>query len=352
MTTGLRRRELVELALGGAAVLAAGGAHFAGLTPVATFAVAAGAIALLARLVGSATEQLGARLGSGPAAAIQSALGNLPELFIALFALSAGLDEVVKAALVGSILANSRLVLGLAFVVGGLRHGPQTFDSPQARMIATLTALAAAVMAVPTLAHTFHAPAAAHSRTLSLIGAGVLLVIFLVTLRGFIAGTPADDGPQERPRWSLATTIAVLFASGVAAALVSDWFVKALEPATKTLHMSEAFAGLVVVAIAGNAVENVVGVQLAARNRPDFAITVILSSSLQIALALTPLLVFASLFFATSLTLVFAPLLAIALLMTAGIGALIVYDGESTWQEGAILIGLYVVLAASFWWGA
>ena len=116
--------------------------------------------------------------------------------------------------------------------------------------------------------------------------------------------------------------------------------------------MSQAFAGLVVVAIAGNAVENVVGVQMAARNRPDFAITVILSSSLQIALALTPLLVFASLFFATSLTLVFPILLAIALLMTAGIGALVVYDGESTWQEGAILIGLYVVLAASFWWGA
>lgn len=352
MPTGLRSRELLELGIGAAAVLAAAVAHFAGLAPVVAFAVAAGAIAVLARLVGAATEQLGARLGSGPAAAIQSALGNLPELFIALFALSAGLDEVVKAALVGSILANSLLVLGLAFVVGGLRHGVQTFGSSQARMIATLTALAAAVMAVPTLAHTFHAPAAAHSQTLSLICAGVLLVIFLVTLRGFIAGTPADKGPHKPARWSLAATIGVLFASGVAAAFVSDWFVKALEPATKTLHMSEAFAGLVVVAIAGNAVENVVGVQLAARNRPDFAITVILSSSLQIALALTPLIVFASLFFATSLTLVFAPLLAIALLMAAGIGALVVYDGESTWQEGAILMGLYVVLAASFWWGA
>ena len=352
MATGLRPRELLELGLAAAAVLGAGIAHFAGLTPVLAFAVAAGAIAVLARLVGLATEQLGARLGSGSAAVIQSALGNLPELFIALFALSAGLVEVVQAALVGSILANSLLVLGLAFVAGGLKHGVQTFHSPQARMIATLTALAAAVMAVPTLAHTFHAPAAAHSRTLSLICAGVLLAIFLITLRGFISGTPADEGTQQRPRWSLAATIVVLTASGVAAAFVSDWFVKALEPATKTLHMSQAFAGLVVVAIAGNAVENVVGVQLAARNRPDFAITVILSSSLQIALALTPLLVFASLFFATSLTLVFPILLAIALLMTAGIGALVVYDGESTWQEGAILIGLYVVLAASFWWGA
>ena len=116
--------------------------------------------------------------------------------------------------------------------------------------------------------------------------------------------------------------------------------------------MSEAFAGLVVVAIAGNAVENVVGVQLAARNRPDFAISVIINSALQVALFLTPVLVFASLFFATSLTLAFPTLLAISLLLGAGLGALVVYDGESTWEEGSILVGLYVVIAASFWWGS
>jgi Ca2+:H+ antiporter len=143
----------------------------------------------------------------------------------------------------------------------------------------------------------------------------------------------------------------VLACSGAAAALVSDWFVTALTPATEALHMSQAFAGLVIVAIAGNAVENVVGVQLARRNRPDFAISVIVNSALQVALLLTPIIVLVSLFFATPLTLVFSPLLAIALLMGAAIGALIVYDGESTWQEGAMLIGLYVVIASSFWWG-
>ena len=116
--------------------------------------------------------------------------------------------------------------------------------------------------------------------------------------------------------------------------------------------MSQAFAGLVVVAIAGNAVENVVGVQLAARNRPDFAIAVILNSSLQVALALTPALVFLSLFFPAMLTLVFSPLLAISLLFGAGLAALVVYDGESTWYEGVMLIGLYSVIAASFWWGS
>src|SRR5436309_6788747 len=120
-------------------MVAAGLAHFLDVTPVVTFLVAAVAIALLARLVGGATEQLGGRVGSSAAGVVQSALGNLPELFIALFALHDGLLEVVQAALVGSIIANGVLVLGIAFVVGGLRNGTQRFDSPRARMIATLS---------------------------------------------------------------------------------------------------------------------------------------------------------------------------------------------------------------------
>src|SRR5205823_12143665 len=235
-------------------------------------------------------------------------------------------------------------------LVGGLRNGVQTFASSRARMIATLTVLAAAVMAVPSLAHQFHSPAAAHEKTLSLICAGVLLVLFFVTLPQFLQGVAGEE--HEPARWSVATTSVLLAAAGVAAAFTSDWFVSALQPAIATLHMSQSFAGLVVVAIAGNAVENVIGVQLAARNRPDFAISVVVNSSLQVALALTPALVFLSLLFATTLTLVFPVLLAISLLFAAGLGALVVYDGESTWPEGVILIGLYVVIAASFWWGA
>ncbi len=321
----MTRRDYVELGLAGLLVAVAAAVHFADATPVLAFALAALAIAMLARLVGGATEQLGSRLGSSVAGVVQSAL-------------------------VGSVIANSVLVLGIAFFVGGARNGTQRFDSPRARMMATLTTLAATILAIPTLAHAFHAPAAAHAKTLSLICAGVLLALFFLTLPGFLAG--GKEHAAEPARWTLATTIAVLGASGVGAAFVSDWFVAALKPATETLGMSEAFAGLVVVAIAGNAVENVVGVQLAARNRPDFAISVIVNSALQIALLLTPLLVFSSLFFATSLTLVFPTLLAISLLLAAGITALVVYDGESTWEEGALLIGLYAVVAASFWWGA
>ena len=137
----------------------AASAHFAEATPVLTFALAAVAIAVLARLVGTATEQLGSRVGSSAAGAIQSALGNLPELFIALFALHKGLILVVQSALVGSVIANGVLVLGLAFIAGGLRNGRQKFDSPRARLIATLTLLAAAILALPTLAHAVHTTA-------------------------------------------------------------------------------------------------------------------------------------------------------------------------------------------------
>ena len=346
----MNRSDIKQFGITAVVIAASAVAHFAGATPVLTFVASAAAIALLARLVGGATEQLGGRVGSSAAGVVQSALGNLPELFIALFALHNGLLEVVQAALVGSIIANSVLVLGIAFVVGGLRNGSQTFNSPRARMIATLCALAAAILSLPTLAHTFHTPAAAHGRTLSFICAGVLIALFFVTLPFFLRG--GDESAGEAPRWSLGLTVAVLGVAGVGAGVVSDWFVTALTPATHALHMSQGFAGLVIVAIAGNAVENVVGVQLAARNRPDFAISVIINSALQVALLLTPVLVFASLFFATQLTLVFPMLLIVGLLMAAGIGALVVYDGESSWEEGAILIGLYIVIAASFWWGA
>ena len=332
-----------------ALVAAAGTCRYLGLGHVTTFVVAALALAVLARLVGGATGQLGARLGSGAAGVIQSALGNLPELFVALFALRAGLVGVVQAALVGSILANSVLVLGLAFVVGGLRHGPQQFDSARARMISTLTVLAAATMAMPSLAHAFHTPAARHAHTLSFVCAGVLLGLFVLTLPSFLRAIGEEE--HAPPSWSAPVTVTVLAAAGIGAAFASDWFVSALTPAIHTLHMSQAFAGLVIVAIAGNAVENVVGGQLAARNRPDFAISVILNSSLQVALALTPVLVFVSLVFSTHLTLVFPTLLALVLLIAGILGGLVVNDGESTWQEGAVLVGFYVVIATSFWWG-
>ncbi|HEX5505109.1 MAG TPA: calcium/proton exchanger [Thermomicrobiales bacterium] len=327
-----------------------------GANPVLTFVVAGVALATLAALVGQATEQVGNRLGPGATGVLQSGLGNLPELFVSIFALRAGLVEVVQSALIGSILGNSLLVLGLAFLLGGLRHGPQRFDSRAPRAIANLTLLAVAALAMPTLARGLHTPAAGHAEALSIACAVVLLVIFLASIPVSLQGGPeavsTSSGEASEGLWPLWLAALILAIAGVGAAFVSDWFVAAIQPAITTLHLSQAFTGLVIVAIAGNAVENVVGVQLAARNKPDYAVSVILNSSLQVALGLTPVLVLLSLVIGGAhLTLVLPGLLVAALGLTAILSAIIVYDGESTWLEGATLIGLYGIIAASFWWG-
>ena len=323
---------------------------------VAVFVIAGIALAALAAIVGSATEQLGGWLGPGATGVLQSALGNLPELFFGIFALRAGLITVVQATIVGSILGNNLLVLGLAFLVGGLRHGTQRFASEQPRMIVTLMLLAVAALAVPTLAHTLHTPASGHIDALSVASSLVLLTVFIASIPFSLGGGPASvSSPSAEAHvsdWPLWLATGMLIVASVGAAFVSDWFVAALAPAIRTLHISEAFTGLVIVAIAGNAVENVVGVQLAAGNKPDYAISVILNSPLQIAIGLTPVLVLLSfLIGSTHLTLVLPPLLIAALGLSVAASTIIVYDGESIWLEGLALIGLYVMLAVSFWWG-
>ena len=157
---------------------------------------------------------------------------------------------------------------------------------------------------------------------------------------------------MEKPRWPVWLAVSMLAVAGVLAAFVSDWFVHALQPAMDSLSINQTFAGLVVVAIAGNAVENVVGVQLAAKDQSPYAFSVILNSPVQIALVLAPALVLISQIFGlASLTLVFSPLLVVVLVLAVVLGAFIAFDGESNWLEGASLIVLYLIIATSFWWG-
>ena len=330
--------------------------------PVVTFGVTAVALAMLASLVGEGTEQLSAKQGPAVTGILQSALGNLPELFISIFSLQAGLVVVVQSALIGSILANSLLVLGAALLVGGLKFGTQTFGARASRSIATLLLLAVGALVIPTLATEAGAPDAGHAAELSVVVSIVLLVVFAGSLvfsirrdtRPAVAATAAAVVESEGPGhvWPQWLALGVLAVAAVAAAFVSDWFVGALRPAMATLGMSEAFAGLVVVAIAGNAVENVVGIQAAARNQTDLAVSLILNSSLQVAIALTPALVILSILMGVPpLTLAVTPLLAGTVAISAILAAVIVFDGESNWLEGLALIGLYIIIAASVWWG-
>jgi Ca2+:H+ antiporter len=327
-----------------------------GAPGVAVFVVSAIGLAGLAALVGVGTEQLSHRLGPKATGVLQSGLGNLPEFFIGIFALRAGLLDVVRAALIGSILANTLLVLGLAFLAGGLRHGTQKFGTDQTKMMATLLVLAAAAIAIPTIATSAGGPDYGHDVELSVVVAIVLLVVFAASVPFAIgkgsSGVATATAETGATVWPLPLAATTLLIAAVAAAFVSDWFVEALKPAMGSLGMSESFAGLVVVAIAGNAVENVVGVQAMLADKADLAISVILNSSLQVALALAPILMLASLVMGgATLTLVVSPLLVAALTLTALLAALVVIDGESTWLEGVALIGLYVILAASVWWG-
>jgi Ca2+:H+ antiporter len=353
----IARNERIILAAALVATALSAALHFARLGgAVLPFIVSAAGLATLAAAVGEATDHLGERMGPGATGVLQSAIGNLPELFVGIFALRAGLVTVVQSALIGSILANSLLVLGLAFLIGGLRNGTQRFASETPRMIATLTLLAVAALVVPTLAHQLHTPADQHEGALSLACAVVLLIVFVASVPVSLKGGPSTvanpEHGQRAQSWPLGLAIGVLVAAGVGAAFVSDWFVEALEPAITALHLSQAFTGLVVVAIAGNAVENVVGIQLALANKADYAVSVILNSSLQVALALTPILVLLSFVVSdTHLTLVLPPLLVAALGLATALGVIIVYDGESIWLEGLALIGLYGMIAASFWWG-
>ena len=353
-TLHFNRKERVTLAVAALAIVTTFTLRSAGASSVAVFVASAVALAALASLVGDATSQLGGHLGPGATGVLQSALGNLPELFISIFALKAGLVVLVQTALIGSILANSLLVLGLAFLAGGWKHGVLRFGTTQSRMMSTLLLLSVAALSIPAVATAPGAPDAGHADGLSLIVAVVLLCVFAASIPFSVEGGPGAtiQKPTEAHPWPLAAALAILVLAGMSAAFVSEWFVDALVPSMAALGVSEAFVGLVVVAIAGNAVENVAGVQAAMRNEPDLAISLILNSSLQVALALTPALVILSQVMGIAhLTLVLSPLLIAAVALSGILSVLIVYDGEATWLEGLALVGLYVIIAASVWWG-
>lgn len=344
-----------RLILGTAVALTAvtGALVAAGAGPVTRFVVAGLDLAALAALVGQSIDQVGERLGPGPTGLLQSTLGNLPELFVGIFALRAGLTGVVRAALVGSVLGNAVLVLGLAFVAGGLRHGVQHFDAEVPRLNASLLMLVVAALLVPTLAVHLGTPAAPHAAGLSDALAVILLVVYALSIPYHLRRNPkVVSPPPSAGSWPLGLAVVLLAIGSIGAAVASDWFVGPLHQATASLGLSQAFTGLVVVAIASNAVENAVGVRFAWKAKPEYAISTTLNSPLQVALLLTPVLVLISHAVGPAkLTLVFPPLLVAVLAISTLVVTAVIYDGEYTWIEGVALIGLYCIVVAAFWWG-
>jgi Ca2+:H+ antiporter len=347
------------------AILAAlaGVADYQQWSAVPRFALATVALAGLAWVVSFATEQLGERYGPGVTGMMQSTLGNLPELFVVIFALQKGELVVAQTAIVGSVLANALLVLGLVIVVGARRapDGVMRFSKRLPRDTATLLQVTVFIIVLLGLSLGSHDPASHHVKAISVVGAISLLVVYLAWVVPYLrsdtapgtAEQPAGGAPESAvpsasagPRLSLALTLALLLLAGAASAFVSDWFINGLAPAIHTLHISQAFAGLVIVAIAGNAVENTAGLVLAWKGRSDLAISVVKNSVAQIAAFLFPLLVLVSFLLATTLTFALAPVYTGALALTALAVWQVTGDGEAAEFEGWALVAIYVILGA------
>jgi Ca2+:H+ antiporter len=315
---------------------------------VLAFVLATIALAGEAWIVSLATEQVGMRFGPAVTGFLQSTLGNLPEFFVVVFALGAHQLIVAQTAILGSILVNALLVLGIVIVAGARRapDGVMRFGRRLPNDTATLLLVATFIIVLIGLTDASHDPASRHVRTISIVGSIAILITYAIWAAQYLrADAGRAPSEHEQPRLSTTAAFVLLLVAGGASAFVSDWFVDALQPTIATLHISQAFAGLVIVAIAGNAVENVTGIVMADKGRSDLAISVVKNSIAQIAAFLYPLLVLVSLLTATTLTFAIAPVYTGALFGTALIVWQITGDGEATAFEGVALIATFVILA-------
>ena len=344
--------------------------EYAGAAPMWVFAFSAMAIVPLAGLMGRATENLAATLGPGIGGLMNATFGNAAELIIAIMAIRKGpaMYPLVKASLTGSIIGNILLVLGLSVVAGGMFHRRQTFNATAAGMGATLLALAGIGLLMPTMHYyvsQFHAGAAAgvhagHDHTIEylseeiavvLAGVYALSLFFSLKTHSHLFSGEETEEDQHLAEWSRGTATTVLLVATVGVALMSELLVGSVEHTCKELGLGEVFVGVIVLAIIGNAAEHSTAVLVAMKNKMDLAVNIAVGSSLQIALFVAPMLVFASLAMGHEqpLDLHFSPMEVIAVLLSIGVLALVCNDGETHWMEGVMLLAVYVILALAFY---
>jgi Ca2+:H+ antiporter len=328
-------------------------AEFMHVPGTAMFFLSALAIIPLAGLMGEATEEISFFTGPRIGGFLNATFGNATELIIAFFAMKAGLFDVVKASLAGSVIGNTLLVLGLSMLVGGLKHKNQTFNHEAVEVSASMLLFALIGLIVPAVfTHTVN-PALLNTRYegLSVMVAVIMFVIYILSLI-FSFYTHKDlysvDHSQESiPKWSVKTAVLVLVAATVVIGFESEFFVSAVEPMTQTMGLSEFFVGIILVPLIGNAAEHSTAVVMAYKNKMDVAIEIALGSSLQIILFVMPVLVFLSLLF-TPMSIVFNEFELIALFFSVLIANRVANDGQSNWLEGAQLLAVYAVMGACF----
>lgn len=324
--------------------------------PALIFGLAALAVIPLAGLIGEATEELAARTGPKVGGLLNATLGNAAELIITIFALREGLLELVRASITGSILGNLLLVMGLSIFVGGLKNGIQQFDRRNAGLNATLVILALVALMVPSIFD-----AAIQDNLTSEIGLSEGVAVVMIVIYGLSVWYSFTQGRRGEPvtrepavheaKWSARVALIVLAAATVGIVLMSEVLVGAVEHVTETLGLTEFFIGIIIIPLVGNVAEHLVAVQVAYKNKMELSLAVSLGSSLQVALFVAPVLVFISLLLGgETLLLVFNSFELVALAAASAVAAFIALDGESNWLEGAMLLGVYIIIAIAFYY--
>jgi Ca2+:H+ antiporter len=323
------------------------------------FLASSAAIIPLAALMGRATEQLAERLGEGVGGLLNATFGNAAELIIAIVALRAGLVDLVKASITGSIIGNVLLVFGLSALWGGAKFQRQQFNKTAAGLSATLLVLSATALVIPAIFHLVVPPTAGLAeRTLSVEISVVLIVTYIASLffslrthKHLYVGEAGAHTAELTPARSTGKSVMLLLGATAGVALMSEMLVGAVEETAEVWGMNEVFVGVILVALIGNAAEHSSAILMAAKNKMDAAITIAVGSSIQVALFVAPVLVFLSYFIAPQpMDLRFTTLEVVAVGISVWIMTLIAQDGESHWMEGVQLLAVYVILALAFYW--
>ena len=336
--------------------------------PALIFLTAAAGVIPTAALMGRATEELAHRAGPGIGGLLNVTFGNAPELIIALFALNAGLQEVVKASLIGSILGNILLVMGAAMLIGGRKHRVQTFNPTAAGVQSSMLLLAAVALVMPTIFQLVAGgglPRVGEERVdfgsdleqMSLIVAVILLGSYIAGLffslhsHKELFNPTAEAEEHVGEPWTVKKAVLMLAGAGVAVGVMSEILVGSIGEASAAIGLSEFFVGLIVVAIVGNAAEHWVAIYFAARNKMDLSVNIAIGSSAQIALFAAPVLVLLSFLVGPNpMALVFNGFELGAIVLAILIANHVTHDGESTWYEGFQLLATYAVLGVVFFY--
>ncbi len=323
-------------------------------SPTLIFVTSALAVIPTAGILGQATEELAVHTGPRVGGLLNATLGNAAELIITLFAIRAGLLELVKASITGSILGNILLVMGVAIFVGGLKNGVQHFDRTQAGANAIQLILAVMALMIPSLFFFAHTETTGPVESLSIGTAIAMLIVYMLGLIfAFRFTSPEPElghatQTAHHGGWPIRKAVVYLLASTVLIAVLSEVLVSSVEPTVAALGVSEFFIGIIVVPLVGNVAEHLVAVQTALKNKMELSMAVSLGSSLQVALFVAPVLVFLSLLMGNPLTLAFNQFEIIALFAGVLVAAFVAQDGESHWLEGVQLLALYAILALAF----